>query len=209
MKILAISDHDLPQLQNLPNLSRKYGDVDLVISCGDLHTSYIEFVTSVLNVPFYYVRGNHDTGYRENPPGGDNLHQRFLRYKGLWMAGLEGCRRYNRGPIQYTEAEMFAQVLSMSPGMLLRRVRWGTGVDVMVTHASPFGIHDRSDLPHVGFRAFRLLMFWYRPRYLIHGHVDVWDRRDTTWTEYLDTQVVNINPMRVLTIDVPRRRLFG
>jgi Icc-related predicted phosphoesterase len=104
---------------------------------------------------------------------------------------------------------MMGHVLSFAPGMLLRRARWGVGVDVMVTHASPFGIHDRTDRPHIGFKAFLRLMQWYRPRYLIHGHVDIWDRRDPTWTEYHSTQVVNINPVRLLNIDVPKRRLFG
>jgi Icc-related predicted phosphoesterase len=76
----------------------------------------------------------------------------------------------------------------------------GAGVDVMVTHASPYGIHDRKDRPHVGFQAFLLLMRWYRPRFLVHGHVDVWDRRDPTCTTYSSTQVININPVRLLSV---------
>ncbi|MBN2472171.1 MAG: metallophosphoesterase [Anaerolineae bacterium] len=209
MNILAISDIELPEMQNIPYVERKYGDVNLVISCGDLNAAYIEFVTTILGQPLYYVRGNHDTQYAERAPGGMDLHGRFMRYRGLWMAGLEGSRRYNRGPIQYSESQMLAQVLGMAPGMLLRRARWGAGVDVMVTHASPRYIHDREDIPHQGFRAFRLLIRWFRPRYLIHGHVDIYDRRDVTWTDYFGTQVVNINPVRKLTVEVYRRRLIG
>ncbi len=201
VKILAISDTELPQMQNVPYLRRKYGDVDVVISCGDLSASYIEFVASVLNVPVYYVRGNHDTGYTLRPPGGDDLHGRITRFRHLWLAGLEGSRRYNRGPIQYSESEMLFHVLKLAPRMLLRRARKRCGVDVMVTHAAPFGIHDRDDLPHRGFRAFLLLIRWYRPRYFIHGHVDVWDRREAISTRYLDTQVLNINPVYLLTVD--------
>ncbi len=209
MNILAISDIELPEMQNIPYVQRKYGDVDLVISCGDLNAAYIEFVTTILGKPLYYVRGNHDTQYAERAPGGQDVHGHFFRYRDLWMAGLEGSRRYNRGPIQYTEAQMLAQVLGLAPGMLLRRARWGSGVDVMVTHAPPRHIHDREDVPHQGFVAFRLLVRWFRPRYLIHGHVDIYDRRDITWTDYLGTQVVNINPVRLLTVDIYRRRLIG
>lgn len=201
VKILAISDIELPQMSNLPYLRRTYTGVDFVISCGDLPAAYIELVTSVLSVPLFYVRGNHDQSYDQRPPGGEDLHRKFVRYRGLRMAGLEGCLRYNNGSIQYTESEMFLNVIQLAPGMLLRRLLRGSGVDVMVTHASPRGIHDREDRPHQGFRSFNLLLRLYRPRYLIHGHIDIYDRRDTTWTEAWSTQVVNINPVRLLEIE--------
>jgi len=203
VKILAISDTELPHMQNVPYLHRKYSDVDVLISCGDLSAAYIEFISSVLCVPMYYVRGNHDTGYALRPPGGVDLHGRLVKFRNLWMAGLEGSRRYNQGPIQYDESEMLLNVLKLAPGMLLRRARRHNGVDLMVTHASPWGIHDRDDLPHRGFRSFHLLIRWYRPRYFIHGHVDVWDRRDTIATTLLETQILNINPVYLLTLAVP------
>lgn len=202
MKILAVSDIELPKMQNVPYLRRAYGDIDLLVSCGDLSASYLEFITSVLNVPLFYVRGNHDEQYYERPPGGDDLHLRTIRYQGLSFAGLEGCLRYNRrGRLQYTEAEMLAHVLQFAPGMWWRLLRRGAGVDIMVTHAPPRGIHDRPDQAHRGFWAFRVLIRLFRPRYLLHGHVDVWDRRETTWTQFRRTQVVNIDPVRLLTIE--------
>lgn len=208
VNILAISDIELPHMQNIPHLQRTYRDSDILISCGDLSASYVEFIASILGVPVFYVRGNHDTQYAERAPGGDDLHRRFVQYRELWLAGLEGSRRYNRGPIQYSDREMMLHVLGLAPGMLLRRARWGHGVDVMVTHAPLRGIHDREDIPHRGFQAFHTLVKWFRPRFLIHGHVDVWDRRDVTWTEYHETQIVNINPVRILQVPVYRRRLL-
>lgn len=200
MKILAISDIELAKMRNVPYLKRTYADVDLAISCGDLPAHYIEFVTTVLNTPLLFVRGNHDESYAERPPGGDDLHRRLVYYKGLSFAGLEGCLRYNNGSIQYTELEMLFYVLRWAPGMMLRRLHKGYGVDVLVTHAPPRGIHDREDRPHTGFKSLLTFMRWYRPRYLLHGHVDVYDRRDITWTEYHQTQVVNINPVRLMEI---------
>lgn len=208
VKILAISDIELPQLQNVPYLRRTYADVSLVISCGDLPAAYIEFVTTVLSRPLFYVRGNHDQSYAWRVPGGDDLHRRRVNYGGLSFVGLEGSRRYNKGDIQYTETEMFFAGLALAPNMLLNRAMWGHGVDVLVTHAPMRGIHDRTDRPHMGFRVFRWLTRLYRPRYFIHGHVDIYDRRDITWTEYFGTQVVNINPVRVLTIDALPRSLL-
>jgi len=38
----------------------RFGDVELVLSCGDLPYYYLEYIVSMLNVPLLYVHGNHD-----------------------------------------------------------------------------------------------------------------------------------------------------
>lgn len=201
MKILCVSDTVVPQLESAANLRRRYNDIDLIISCGDLPPVYLEFITSVLNVPLYYVRGNHDEIYDERPPGGDNLHGRVLTYKGLTFAGLEGSMRYNKGKIQYTESQMMQMVLKMGLRVGYDRFRNGHGVDVLVTHSPPFGIHDAEDLPHTGFKSLLKFMEWYKPRYMIHGHVHTYDRRKATRTKYGDTCIMNINPYTVLEVE--------
>ncbi|MFW5772038.1 MAG: hypothetical protein ACOCZH_01855, partial [Phototrophicaceae bacterium] len=80
----------MPQLESAANLRRRYHDIELVISCGDMPPVYLEFIVSVLNVPLFYVRGNHDEVYTEKPPGGEDLHRRVVRYGGLTFTGLEG-----------------------------------------------------------------------------------------------------------------------
>jgi Icc-related predicted phosphoesterase len=103
--------------------------------------------------------------------------------------------------VQYTEREMLVMTLSLAPAMLLRRLRYGHGVDVVVSHSPPRGIHDLADRPHQGFRSLRLLIQWGRPRYFLHGHVDTWDRRRPTVTHFAGTQVINVNPLKVLTLE--------
>lgn len=201
MKILCVSDTIMPQLESAANLRRRYHDVELVLSCGDLSAAYLEFIVSVLNVPLFYVRGNHDEGYSQAPPGGEDLHQRVVKYNGLSFGGLEGSIRYNQGTIQYTEYQMNMMVIGMSSQLWYQRMTRGHGVDVFVTHSPPRGIHDQEDLPHQGFGAFLKFMQWYRPRYLLHGHVHTYDRRKTTRSEYHDTCILNINPVTVLEVD--------
>jgi calcineurin-like phosphoesterase family protein len=201
MKILAVSDNVLTQMEDSSYLRRTYSDVEMLVSCGDLPAPYLEFITSTLNTPLLFVRGNHDTNYAPEHPGGEDLHQRLVQLGGLTFAGLEGSPRYNREPVQYSESQMFFMVLSMAPRMLLRRWRKGHGVDVMVTHAPPRGIHDLSDRAHRGFTSMRMLIQLYRPRYLLHGHVDTWDRRRPTTTNFAGTEVININPLKVLTLE--------
>jgi uncharacterized protein len=190
----------MPPMENAANLRRRYADVELIISCGDMPPVYLDFITSVLNVPLFYVRGNHDDNYPASPPGGENLHGQVVNYRGLTFAGLEGSIRYNAGSIQYTDAEMLRQVVGLGPQLKLRQMRYKYGVDVFVTHAPAKGIHDREDLPHNGFAAFLRFMEWYRPRYMLHGHVHTYDRRETVESTYLETCILNINPVTVLDI---------
>ncbi len=200
VKILCVSDTVLPQLESPANLRRRYSDIELVISCGDMPSVYLELIISILNVPLFYVRGNHDEHYDEKPPGGDDLHNRVLEYKGLRFAGLEGSMQYNRGKIQYTDTELYLMVMSKYPGMMIRRWR-GKPIDVLVTHSPAKGIHDATDHPHMGFKALLKYMAWYRPRYMLHGHVHTYDRRKTTRTQYRNTCIMNINPFTILNIE--------
>lgn len=202
MKILCVSDTVMPQLESAANLRRRYNDIDLVISCGDMPSVYLEFIISVLNKPLFYVRGNHDEAYSEKPPGGEDLQGKVVTYKGLTFAGLEGSMKYNRGKIQYTEMEMMAMVVQFGPKIKFHQLRNGNDrVDFLITHSPPRGIHDAQDLPHTGFKAMLRFLEWYRPRYMLHGHVHTYDRRKQIRTKYQDTCIININPITVLEVD--------
>jgi hypothetical protein len=43
----------------------------------------------------------------------------------------------------------------------------------------------------------------FKPKYLVHGHRHVYNPAEITETHFLETQVVNIYPYRVLEIEVP------
>ncbi|MFW5709009.1 MAG: metallophosphoesterase family protein [Chloroflexota bacterium] len=200
VKILCVSDIVMPQMESAANLRRRYNDVDVIVSCGDLPPVYLEFIVSILNVPLLYVRGNHDEIYTRQPPGGDDLNGRIMKFKGLTFAGLEGSMRYSKGSIQYTEGEMLRKVIGMGPGIMVRRL-FGQKIDVLVTHSPPRGIHDAEDLPHRGFKAMLNFLHVYQPRYMLHGHVHTYDRRKKTRTQFRNTCIININPVTVLEIE--------
>ena len=201
MKILCVSDMEAPQLHNADNLRRQYGDIDAVISCGDLSPSYLEFIATIIAAPMFYVRGNHDESYERQPPGGIDLHRQVVEFRGLTLAGLEGSIRYNKGPIQYTQSQMLRMVLGLAPALLWNRWARKRGIDLFVTHSPAKDIHDGSDVAHRGFSSFLFFMKWFRPRYMLHGHVHTWDRRKVTRTEFESTCVLNINPFTVLQLD--------
>lgn len=204
MRILAVSDEPNTSLYNADVLRQRAGDVKLIISCGDLPAAYLDFIASVLGRPLLYVRGNHFWEFSRlgsSPMVGINLDDRVIHLCGLLIGGLEGSMRYKQGEAQYTDAEMWVKVLRMAPRLLLNRLVRGRAIDILVAHAAPFGIHDRPDLTHRGFRAFLRFMEWFRPRYLLHGHVHLYDLREATQTRYLHTQVINVYPWRIIDVE--------
>ena len=64
MKILALSDQVEERIYSLAGQGH-FREVGLVLGCGDLPYAYLEYLVSALNVPMFYVPGNHDP--QENP----------------------------------------------------------------------------------------------------------------------------------------------
>ncbi len=204
MKILAVSDQVVEGIYS-SRICERFGDIDMVLSCGDLPYSYLEYIVSMLNVTCFFVHGNHDKpeytadGRTLTEPGGwVNLDGRTVRAGGILWGGLEGSIRYRpRGPFQYTESEMAYKVWRLTPALLMNRVLYGRYLDILITHAPPLGIHDGEDWPHRGFKALLGFMARFRPRYLLHGHKHIYGPE--TWqTRYLDTEVVNVYPFHVI-----------
>lgn len=187
MNVLSISDIVVPELTGYFDKAPFEG-TDLVLSCGDLPPEYLSGIAERLDVPLFYIRGNHDIRYRTTPPlGCTNLHMRLERYSGVRFVGFEGSRWYNGGPIQYRETQMRGFTRQLWPKLL-----WNRGVDVIMTHAPPRYIHDAEDRCHRGFKTFRTLIAKYQPHYLIHGHIH---RSFTNVTERIShqgkTKIVN------------------
>jgi uncharacterized protein len=207
MKILAVSDVELGLIYS-PQIAKRFQDIDLVIGCGDLPYYYLEYIISMLDVPLYFVRGNHASqteigvdGERNYPWGAVDIHRRAVRDdSGLLIAGIEGSIRYNFGEHQYTQAEMWGLASMLAIQLMLNKFRYGRYLDILVTHAPPWKIHDMDDLPHHGIKAFNWLIHVFKPLYHLHGHVHVY-RSDTIIETKLDrTRVINTYGFRELVI---------
>jgi Icc-related predicted phosphoesterase len=211
LKILAVCDEVDPRLY-----SSHTGRVplqtnpDLILSCGDLPSYYLDYLVSKLDAPMYAVHGNHDA----SPPregaegfahcGADWVGGRGIRTpRGVLLAGFDGCMRYNNGAYQSTEAEMRAAVHGLVPWLMMNRVRYGRYLDVLMTHAPPRGIHDERDRCHTGFDAYNWLIHKFKPRYHLHGHIHVLDRRTVSMTRIGATDVINVYPFRELELELP------
>ncbi len=207
MRILTLSDTILPYIYS-PQVKRRFHGTDLIIGCGDLAYYYLEYLIDSLNVPLFFVRGNHDEvieystiGQRTHPHGGVDLHSKTIKYGPLILAGVEGSLRYRPGPFQYTQSEMWGHVLRLTPALIYNRARHGRYMDIFITHAPAAGIHDDIDLPHQGISAFRWLIKVFQPRYYFHGHIHVYRPDTVVETQVGLTKVLNTYGYRETQIE--------
>jgi Icc-related predicted phosphoesterase len=220
MRLLCIADHVDPVIYSNV-LKARYGTVDMVMSAGDLTFGYYDFVISTLNKPLYFVFGNHhmearaDFARPSDPfarkadrwqagAGAICIEGKVLRVKGVIIAGLGGSIWYNGGENQYTDVSMFLMMLRLVPGMLWHRIFHGRFLDVLLTHSPPYGINDLPDPCHTGFRVFLWFMRTFKPRYLVHGHVHLYDRNAAREAHYKSTSIVNAYDHIVIDLENAR-----
>ncbi|MEE8440359.1 MAG: metallophosphoesterase [Spirochaetia bacterium] len=220
MRILCVADHIDPLVYTTA-IRKRFADADLVLSAGDLPMEYLGFISASLNKRIFFVFGNHHLKhlplFRRStdamPQGGATyapepmfrnyfgstcIEGKAIRHKKLLIAGLGGCRRYNSGSNQFTEFQMRGRIVRIVPRLVWNRVVHGRFLDILLTHASPFGLNDRPDRTHVGFRAFVRFMDWFRPKYLLHGHIHLYDLNASRMVKYKETEIINIYDHYVL-----------
>jgi Icc-related predicted phosphoesterase len=208
LKILCISDQIDPQIYS-PQIKERFADIDLILSAGDLPHDYLDFIISSLNKPLFFVFGNHHTEdlkhYRKlwNSPlfvqyaheylgcGAVHLGTKVTKEGNFIVAGLGGSMRYNDGCNQYTDFEMFLEAVKLVPQLLWNRIFHGRYVDILLTHAPPKGIHDKQDRCHCGFKAYLWFMKVFKPKFLVHGHIHLYDLCDNRCTKWENTTVIN------------------
>ena len=199
MKLLAVADEECKALWDYYTPDKLEG-VELIVGCGDLNRHYLEYLATVVPVPVFYVHGNHDENYDNQPPeGAVCIDDDVIEYHGLRIAGLGGSCRYRTGAWQFTEAEMRRRI---------RRVRGkiarAGGVDVLVTHAPLHEYGDMNDLAHRGFTVFREILDTYKPAVMLHGHIHLtYGANMEREHQYGQTRI--INAFERFTIELPDR----
>lgn len=213
MKILCVSDQIDPLVYS-SNIRERYRDVEMVISAGDLPMEYLDFIVSSLNKPLLFVFGNHNLEefsqyHRTSPTQGSCIYPdetagnekmchgttyvgfKAVRENRILIAGASGSLRYNKGLNQYSDRQMLFKLLGLIPRLTWNRLRYGRWLDILVTHAAPQGIHDRADPCHKGFPCFLWFLKTFKPRYMIHGHIHLYDLQAVRVSDYLSTTVIN------------------
>jgi uncharacterized protein len=206
MKILALSDQVVERLYSLLPQGH-FSGVEMILGCGDLPYSYLEYIVSLLNVPMFYVPGNHDPVYNSHFPasraeGGTNLDLQMACSRGLLLGGFGGCNRYRPdGVNQYTQSEAYARAAGMLPRLLWNRLRHGRALDILITHSPAYGVHDEEEQAHRGLRAINWILAVARPRYHFHGHTHFFrNNLEPSVTKLGPTTSMNVFPYKVIEI---------
>ena len=220
MKILCVADHVDP-LGYSSSIRDRFAGIDLVLGAGDLPMEYLGYIASSLNKRIFFVFGNHHLEHlarfsRHRGPFPDDRTEPFtepvitnyfgstciegrgVRHDKLLVAGLGGCSKYNRGAHQYSEFQMRMRILRLAPRLFWNRIVHGRYLDILLTHAAPLGLNDRPDPTHIGFRAFLRFMERYEPRYLLHGHIHLYDINAKRAVRYGKTEIINVYDHYVL-----------
>jgi Icc-related predicted phosphoesterase len=194
MKILAVSDKESATLLNWIEQGREdLKAIDLIVSCGDLPSSYLEYISGALDKDVIYVRGNHDQevslgveithdaapflqgpSYKDQFDGLRNLHGKLFYYHDWVFVGFEGSLWYNGEGPQYHEDQMHRVVKNIENRLRFRKLSdWFRGSMhkiVVISHAPLSGVHDAQDLCHRGFQCFHHFLNTFSPVFWIHGH---------------------------------------
>lgn len=211
MRILCVADQIDPLVYSA-SIKERFGDIDVILSAGDLPLDYLGFIVTSLNKPVYFVFGNHnlkelpyykpsfedrmvhhsiDFEAQATSSGAVHIGTKVKREGGLIFAGLGGSYKYNNGRNQFTDFQMMRQIFSLIPRLCWNRVIHGRFLDLLLTHAPPAGIHDKEDRCHKGFPCYLWFMRVFKPKYLIHGHIHLYDLNDVRSTRYENTLVIN------------------
>lgn len=210
-RILVVADEVDESLygERLPSLMPQ-----LVLSCGDLPFEYLEHLVSKLDVPLYYVPGNHDPDLTAGdprwsplaadapqigPPGCESIDGRVVESHHLLIAGLGGSIRYRRGPNQYSQSDMRRRALALEVRVRWKRRRPGRRLDILTTHSPPFGVAAAQDSVHTGFVAFARLIQDLQPALAVHGHVHPYGRSQPD-RMIGATRVVNAVPSKLIEV---------
>ena len=109
----------------------------------------------------------------------------------LLIAGASGTSRYNNGLCQFTDSQMKFKLLKLVPKLIYNKLKYGRYLDIFMTHASPRHIHDHEDPCHIGFECYNWFLQRFKPVYMVHGHIHLYDLREERIGKYYDTTVVN------------------
>lgn len=223
MKILCVADQRSPLVYST-GIKERFKDVDIVLGAGDLPMDYYGYIVSSLNKRLFFVFGNHNLKHYNRISGKnaplafdpDSLQQhsfgstyisgKVIRDKksGLIIAGMGGSIDYNHGVNQYTDSQMYSKLIRMIPRLLLNKVLYGRYLDIFLTHSPPRGMNDRQDPCHKGFKSFLWFLDKFKPQFMLHGHIHLYDRNEPREIKYKETRIINVFDYYVLEPEIKK-----
>lgn len=160
------------------------GEAEVLVACGDvLDQVVLEAAEAYGCSRVFAVKGNHDPESLFPKPI-EQLNLCVKEVEGVRFGGLSGGWKYKpRGTFLFSQEEVCEALAAFPP------------VDVMVSHNSPRGLHDRDDGVHVGFEGLGDYLLRTAPRFLVHGHQHI--NKESVLGE---TRVIGVCGYRVIEV---------
>ncbi len=196
MKILLVSDTESRYIWDHFN-KEKFKDIDLVISCGDLKASFLQFLVTMIGVPVKYIHGNHDDRYLTSPPlGCDSIDDDLVVIDGVRILGLGGSPEYRGGIFQFSEKQMEKRYKKLT-----KKIKKAGGIDILVSHSPAFELGDGDDFAHIGFKTLRQILDEWKPSHHFHGHQHLnYGQKNERTIQYGQTLIVNAHDYYIIEI---------
>lgn len=194
-KILAISDNHILKQYSIEQINLMFKNIDFIVSCGDVSYEYLDYVVSILNKEMLYVNGNHVYGNNSKLCGGRNIDGKLIKFKNMRVLGLDGSRVYSYAKHQYSEKDMKYRVAKLIPKLIF-------GVDLVISHSPPRGIHDKEDPVHKGFKVFNDIIRLSSPKLWLHGHIHLTNHNEKQESIVGQTKIVNVYGYKIIDIEV-------
>jgi len=221
MKILCVADHRSPIVYST-GIKERFKEIDLVLGAGDLPMDYYGYIVSSLNKKLFFVFGNHNLKHYNRFTNVNNNYSfdqstvnqqsfgsifvsgKVIREKktGLLIAGMGGSINYNNGENQYTDLQMYLKLFKLIPRLLWNKVFYGRYLDIFLTHSPPRGYNDREDPCHRGFKSFLWFLEKFKPKFLIHGHIHLYDRNKPREIQFQRTRIINVYDYYQLELEI-------
>ncbi|WCF11507.1 metallophosphoesterase family protein (plasmid) [Paenibacillus thiaminolyticus] len=161
MKLLIFSDLqgvDYREWSKLIEMSPSQYDATILL--GDIEDLFLKTIQERFSTkPLFGVLGNHDYEGDLEYFNIENIHGKRKEVNDTTFVGLKGSIRYKPGNFpMLTQAEATIYCRSFDYA------------DIIISHNSPRGVHDKPDLAHKGFEGLTEYIQVHQPRFALHGH---------------------------------------
>lgn len=159
MKILIITDLHSWSDEEI-NLTKNLYDYEICFLLGDINSSYLEILKSIIKTPIYALNGNHDLNDTVENSGLENIHGKIINFDELIFTGFQGSFRYKNGPFcMYTQKESL-DICKTIPK-----------ADIFLTHDIMYNGKKKDS--HSGLKGITKYIKKHKPRIHIHGHTHI------------------------------------
>lgn len=187
MKLLILADlHYVDYYEWQKFLKIDKSSFDAILLLGDIDIMFLKSLKG--NFPndiMLGVLGNHDNFGDLEYFDIINIHGRTLDMGNLSIVGVEGCLKYKQENAPLHSQEEISNMLDKI-----------SAKDILMSHNSPYGVHDKEDLAHSGYIGVSEYIKNNKPKCCIHGH-----QHKNIITEYEGVMVIGVYGGVILDVD--------